>query len=363
MDIDRSNYEIWIIDWLDGLLTNQQAERLRSFLDQNPDLKEEVNELTSASLKPAGELFRNKDALKRAPSDILPSQFDYLCAAYFENDLSSAQAEELLEIVGTDPGRKRVFDLMAKTRLAAGSAGFMHKNRLLKWTPLQKTIRLSVIGLSAAAAAVLIIISLPPPQQVSPLKTASPVQGPLSESVTATDPEPVIADVSGNSDLPVKKAMRTLVSAGNRTALISGKDIASDSATATPHISAVPPEKVIERVPVYEKIDLHAEIPGKSLVEVSSVSLLPSEEDERSRAGKFISRTFREKLLKEKKPDEGPVKGYEVAEAGVNGLNKLFGWQMKFDRKTDKTGQATSIYFRSKLLTVNAPVKKREPQQ
>ena len=41
MKIDRSNYEIWLIDWLDGNLSDLQAEKLLLFLDENPDLKED----------------------------------------------------------------------------------------------------------------------------------------------------------------------------------------------------------------------------------------------------------------------------------------------------------------------------------
>ena len=90
--------------------------------------------------------------------------------------------------------------------------------------------------------------------------------------------------------------------------------------------------------------------------------IIPDVEDERSRVGKFISKTFREKFLKEKTPPDTPIKGFEIAEAGVAGLNKLFGWQMALDMKNDDNGQPKSVYFSSKILKVSAPVKKREPQ-
>ena len=45
MQIDRSNYEIWFIDWLDGNLNSLQVEQLKLFLDQNPDLREELDDL------------------------------------------------------------------------------------------------------------------------------------------------------------------------------------------------------------------------------------------------------------------------------------------------------------------------------
>ena len=50
MQIDRSNYEIWFTDWLDGNLNSLQVEQLKLFLDQNPDLREELNDQTTMNL-------------------------------------------------------------------------------------------------------------------------------------------------------------------------------------------------------------------------------------------------------------------------------------------------------------------------
>ena len=57
MQIDRSNYEIWFIDWLDGNLNSLQVEQLKLFLDQNPDLREELNDLTTMNLVSPADSF------------------------------------------------------------------------------------------------------------------------------------------------------------------------------------------------------------------------------------------------------------------------------------------------------------------
>ncbi len=54
MQIDRSNYEIWFIDWLDGNLTGKEIEQLKLFLDQNPDLREEFNDLAPVNMVSSG---------------------------------------------------------------------------------------------------------------------------------------------------------------------------------------------------------------------------------------------------------------------------------------------------------------------
>ena len=84
-------------------------------------------------------------------------------------------------------------------------------------------------------------------------------------------------------------------------------------------------------------------------------------DEERSKLSRFIARTFRERILKEPSSADTPLKAYEIAEAGVTGLNKLLGWEMDLDERKDEKGELSSVYFNSKILKINAPVKKSEP--
>ncbi len=83
-------------------------------------------------------------------------------------------------------------------------------------------------------------------------------------------------------------------------------------------------------------------------------------EDDRNKLSKFIARTFREKILKEETGSDAPVKPYEIAAAGIDGLNRLFGWDMALVRVNDEEGDLKSIYFSSRILKFNAPVRKTD---
>ena len=102
MEIDRSNYEIWFIDWMDGNLNPHQEKILRQFLIENPDLREEFTDLSPECTIPSKVIFKHKEQLKKSPADITKSQFEYLCVAYLENDLSPEQQNELTEIIKLD---------------------------------------------------------------------------------------------------------------------------------------------------------------------------------------------------------------------------------------------------------------------
>ena len=365
MQIDRSNYEIWFIDWLDGNLNSLQIAQLRLFLDQNQDLREELDDLTPLNLVSSGFSFPCKELLKKSPSSISLTQFEYLCAAYLENDLTRSQQTELKEIINTYPDKKKTFDLIQKTILAPTRISYQNKSLLLKRTTAQKFIRLSVIGLSTAAAISLILITYPLIPGNSSLKLNSSAHNFLSDSTLQKPPPVRAADIIINDSKPVPAENKNEIRLANphkkdRVITKSDKVIAQSNDSMARNIDNK--DMTVHKVPVYAQVDLSKGIVSNTLIASKSTITIPDAEDPGSRVGKFISKNFREKLLKEKTPPDAPLKGFEIAEAGVAGLNKLFGWQMALDMKNDENGQPKSIYFSSKILKVNAPVKKRESQ-
>jgi hypothetical protein len=368
MQIDRSNYEVWFIDWLDGNLNSLQVEQLMLFLDQNPDLREELNELTSLNLVSSAGSFRHKENLKKSPPDISEDQFDYLCIAYLENDLSESQKAELEEMINIYPDRKRNFDLIQKTIIAPARISFRHKNRKLRRTTVKNFIRISAIGLSTAAAISIILIIYSVIPGTSSQKQYGTAHTILPDSTVQRSPE-IMAVVSKAHILPPapqggyrKLPIISKSPLGDLGVNLSVKDSKTTSSVDSSLRIIDKQEEAVIKVPVNSEVDLERGIVSNTLIAAKPTIIIPAAEDERSEVGKFISRTFREKFLKDETPHDTPLKGFEIAEAGVAGLNKLFGWQMALDMKNDDNGQPKSVYFNSKILKVNAPVKKREAQ-
>ena len=160
MKPDRSNYEIWLIDWLDGKLDDEQAGMLMAFLDENPDIKEEAETLSYTRLSPNKDISFKKDLLIKDVGDIPRSQIEYLSVAYLENDLPASQIKELEENLSENEENKKVFDAIQRTRLKAPETAFRYKNLLKRETMGRKILRLTITGLSAAAAVALLIVSI-----------------------------------------------------------------------------------------------------------------------------------------------------------------------------------------------------------
>jgi hypothetical protein len=366
MKIDRSNYEIWLIDWLDGNLNDIEAKELKLFLEENPDLKDEAEELNMVSLGARPESYSYKRQLIKTPQNLTNDHVEYLSAAYLEDDLSPDHKRELKEIIESDPEKKRTFELIQKMKLTPVAVAYTHKSRLIRRTLAWKVTRLSVIGLSAAAMIALAILSYYSRPKTLPLKP---------EIIAKTGTEMSVgekpADLSNTNKLHSEEITNQPSLKNNnrgieviQTALISsGSDITNplqtDSLFALKNTLSTSPDKIFFSCPVNIN---KAGIPNTLVA--SNVRLsIPDFDDGRSKFNKFIARNFRQKILKDTIARDSPLKAYEIAEAGVSGLNKLLGWEMALDKRNDENGELESVYFSSKMLKFNAPVKKTEPLQ
>lgn len=346
MKIDRTNYEIWFTDWLENSLSESQVEELNMFLERNPDLLEEFNSVSSMKLLPDSSMsFKDKEKLKRLPEDVSSLQFDLLCAAYHEKDLSDTQAEEIEIIAGSDPEKKRTFDLIAKSRLAPPQSEYRYKYRLRQHTN-DRIVRLAITALSVAASiAIIVILSLQKP-------------GAHTQSLLASADTTVInSPVEISAAVPIKKASaekdNMVEDKKTDPSIAKHQQISSQAQTNKNEIN-------INKIPFKSSAPLFAELPRPELSESVIRYEEPVFDDGRSNFEKFVAKTFRKSLLHENTPADSPIKGYEIAEAGITGINKLLGWDMALTRNTDDKGDITSVKFNSHMVKFNAPAKKNE---
>jgi hypothetical protein len=363
MQIDRSNYEIWLIDWLDGNLTDIQVEQLQRFLIENPELEDEFYELNTFRLNPSGNSFPQKNKLIKTSADLSDTQFEYLSVGYLENDLSTHQQEELKEIIKHDQEKKVSFELTQKTRLYPAAYSYKHKKNLIRMTPVRKAFRLSSAILSAAAIIILVMISYFSKPKTLQVKTEKRAQSIISDSSVLKSPAEKTSKslTKGKEIIFINKQSNNLVAILHKTVPSSSEKYANKQTQADSSLSSVQlPRTIPDRIYFTPDINLKGELIPNTLIAFNSTVSSNEYDEYRSRLGRFIARTFREKILKEKAAKDSPLKVYEIAEAGVAGLDKLLGWQMALDEKKDSNGELKSVYFSSRILNFNAPIKKSE---
>jgi hypothetical protein len=117
--INRNNYESYFLDYLEGNLASGRREELISFLEENPDLKEELNGLENFRLGQDQVNFAGKTALKKrlTLSDPGYTIFDELALGRLEEELSEKQVREFDQLISDDPDKKKEFELYKKTLL------------------------------------------------------------------------------------------------------------------------------------------------------------------------------------------------------------------------------------------------------
>lgn len=126
MRINRDNYEIWFIDFLDGSLSPDKKDELNAFLILNPDLADELALLGDASLDVNESVrFEGKESLKKQIEpigEIDQDNYEEYLAAEKEGFLEPDEKKQLNHFFEANPGLAKERDWMAKTSLEADPA-------------------------------------------------------------------------------------------------------------------------------------------------------------------------------------------------------------------------------------------------
>jgi anti-sigma factor RsiW len=163
MYVNRQNYEEFFLLYADHELSAQEREMVDSFLQENPDLKEELQLLFQLRVKPeAGILFEPKASLYRhsVPSDsVISNDSMHLLLLYVDGELDQENKAAVEKMVAQNDVLRQELMLLEQTRVEPDlDMAFPGKDMLYKRasnTPPRLVWWLRV----AAAAAVLLAAS------------------------------------------------------------------------------------------------------------------------------------------------------------------------------------------------------------
>jgi hypothetical protein len=135
--IDHNNYEAWLLDRLEGNLSDQQEAMLDAFLAANPGLDPGMDELPSLHQYDASLSAVDKNALKRSlPPTGLPAEpIDDHLIAKFEGDLAPEQVVALRLYLVDHPEHQRSERLYELSRLLPEAMAYADKKALERQLP------------------------------------------------------------------------------------------------------------------------------------------------------------------------------------------------------------------------------------
>jgi len=339
--------------YLAGVLSNEEVQELFALIETDSLYSEDLKYGEIPVLRTADISFPNRNNLHKSYSDLENEQFELLCIADIEGDLSTDQSEEIKMILESDINSRKVYNGFRNLRLVPETITYKNKNALRRKTAAGKIIHLAIISMSAAASVGILVTaitflnrSVEKPVQVSDAKTGINIPALITNETDKAGPEEI--HVSADFIVNRETAPSIITAKEEKIEIITESGPAREAVSApaaTVHYAALLPSGQ----------------PSGSLAEINLTEPAPANYELSLREN--ITLRFKEKVLGIENPSNSPVKGYEIANAGLNGINKLLGWEMNLSAKTGEEGEVMGLSFNSGLIKIQTPVKKGLPDE
>ncbi|MGM0666002.1 MAG: hypothetical protein ACQETA_01660 [Bacteroidota bacterium] len=388
MIINRQNYQIWITDYYDGRLDAFQAEVLMDFLSDNPDLKAEFEDYPGLSVSPPEHSSPDKNELLRTPDELTNEQLEHFSIAYWENDLDDKQKREIEALAKTDPRFRKNLGIYEKIKLKADQSEYTGKSMLLKIPARRRRTGIMLTALSTAASVAilaglfLILNRQAPVPSPDRQVLASAGEDQAQETIREESSRPDTGDENPPSEHTGTESPQSRVIAvteSPQSQVIGGTENRESRSTTGAESSknqAVHPAQSIKSDPTPVKAEIHlavSTIPVREEIKLDNVevryllaetepydiSLPPGTMDNmKMTVREFLAFQFRKSILDEEDPGVENLKAWEIADAGIKGVNSLLGWNMEFQAGQSEDGRLQNLRFTSELLKIDHDFKK-----
>jgi hypothetical protein len=157
MKLNRYNYEEYFILYMDNELSSDDRREVEIFLQQNPDLKAEMDMLLHSKLTPDTDInFTDKGSLMRFGSNsVNMTNYEEWLLSYIDDELDNEEKKEVEEFVVANPAIQKELSLLQKAKLRPEAIVFPDKESLYRREEKVKVI--AIRWWRIAAAAVLLI--------------------------------------------------------------------------------------------------------------------------------------------------------------------------------------------------------------
>lgn len=230
MKITRDNYEIHFLDYLEGNLDETLVDEFIEFLEQNHDLKEELQLFECVTVPHEETAFSGKDKLYKKDNESSDS-IDHSAIAWLEGDLSPEEVTSFEAWMNAHPQNRKTADLYLSTKLIADqTVKYPDKTTLYRQPSINawfiKSARVAAVLLVAMAIWGLwpddlselgvdqaIVQTIPVPETTSPTDVMTEAQG---KEITSEKSEQLLSDQNlaknqeFQSDSPVSKPVQPL---------------------------------------------------------------------------------------------------------------------------------------------------------
>jgi len=349
MIITRDNYEPFFLDYLEGNLEENMIDQFLDFLENNPDLKEELHLFENVRLPEDQIVFTGKEQLYKSSTEA-KALLETKTIAYLEGDMKNEERELFESYLSGHPELQKEYELFSKTKLQADARIiYPEKNKLYR-----KSGSVILMNWAVRAAAVLILLwginsviqkgnqpgtqnSVPVIAEVSP-KSVPQVKKTEPEKKTVETETPEKLKTTKDTKPEKTKSLRELNKGRLEETRPADSKPAERDLTALAQISPITPQ--LDQLPLEASLAI-----SKSYMDENII-------DQRN------SLTIEEYLaIRAKKVSNGGLlSAQRIARVGLNLASELSGERIGY---SVKDGKISSLDFESKLLAFSIPFEKK----
>jgi hypothetical protein len=147
MNINRHNYEAFFLLYVDNELSTADKKAVELFVQQNADLKEELQQLLQTVTPVPTVVFEHKEILLK--HEIAPLEEQLLL--FLDNELSPTDNINTQQLLKTDTGAAAAFELLQQTKLQPNTAIVFPNKKILYRNTEGKLVRFPWKRIAAAA--------------------------------------------------------------------------------------------------------------------------------------------------------------------------------------------------------------------
>lgn len=323
MRITRQNYEAYFIDYVDGQLSKELEDELVRFLEEHPDLKEELEAFDSSiKVDPDTSVsYPQKPSLKKEVHQKYPSNGNIRdwFIAYYEEDLDFNQQKLLFKFLDENPDLKREFAIFGKLTLKADENVVFKGKAKLKQKQVRRKALLLKYTSYAAAAAVLLLAGL---FWLFDKDTASPRSGDLN-TVAQYD----IREIEYGEEASEAPAMKGQANIADITRPLSTKELDGGDLTRLSMIASLDEEL---RLNPHEEVSRRYDQTSEYYYQSVQLDL-----EYYSKVKEYAKKNIVEQLAYRLKNKIIPPEDYYVTDPGFSPLNILGIGINRFDELAD----------------------------
>lgn len=372
LKIDRNNYEAYLLDLLEGRLSQDGRRRLREFLSRHPDCGADLEVEELWTLDPGSASFPGKQSLKKEiPSPGQPmrgSHFGLLSIARLEGDLSEDRIREHEEKVAADRSLLKEWEAWQQTRLPRRSIPFPRKEDLKKPEKHRRLIPWVTVSAAAAAIALLLVVLTTRTPSPLPMSQEYPVVLPGHEqerAVPAMVPPPLPDPLPGLSGGEVRGAGLAAEQAPTKISTPLHPSVrqaaAEDPEAGGGRAQVEHPE---HDMPLLSRSILAARLPAAPVQpgtydRIRPLYLPPSTVNQRNISLSSLASMDLQEVVEEY-AREKDLSLWSVASAGIRGINRITGSDLQLYAARDEEGEVSGFQFKSRNLNISSPLDKSE---